>query len=150
MAMIIGLAGVSWLFLKARNCGQIEDLEWSLLIAAMVLLPPHNEQYYFVFLLFPYLMLYARYRRHWSWRALPAAISLLLVAAPVPFSLFGPNAFSRYLQAGIPFVGAAILAAVLVRELSACRVQNSGRSQHVPGRNLLESERVPQQPRRGR
>ena len=35
--------------------------------------------------------------------------------APVPFRLLGPGAFSIYLQAGIPFIGAAILAVLCVR-----------------------------------
>lgn len=143
-AVVVCLAALCVLMLYVRRCEGTDDLEWSVLAVAMVLFLPHNQQYYLVFLLFPYLMLYARYRQRWSWRAAPAALSLLLVAAPVPFSLFGPDAFPRYLQAGIPFVGAAILAAVLVRELSACRVQFPGRSQHVPGRDVLESQRLPQ------
>jgi hypothetical protein len=138
------LAGLCVLMLRVRHLEGADDVEWSVLFVAMVLLLPHNQQYYFVFLLFPYLMLYARYRERWSWRAVPAAVSLLLVAAPLPFSLFGANAFSRYLSAGIPFVGAVILAAVVVLELSACRVQFPGRSQHVPGRDVLESQRLPQ------
>jgi hypothetical protein len=112
MAMVAGLAGVSWLFVKARNCEQAEDLEWSVLIAAMVLLPPHNQQYYFLLLLFPFLALLAR-RVDLPW----LAASFVLVGAPVPFRLFGANAFQLYLAWGIPFVGAAILTALSVRAL---------------------------------
>jgi hypothetical protein len=144
LAILAALGALCLFMLYVRRCEGTDDLEWSVLAIAMILFLPHNQQYYMVFLLFPYLMLYARYRQRWTWRALPAAVSLLLVAAPVPFSLFGPDAFPRYLRAGIPFVGAAILAAVLVRELSACRVQFPGRSQHVPGRDVLESQRLPQ------
>jgi len=112
IAIAIGLAGVSWLLLKTRPCECIEDLEWSMLIAAMVLLPPHNQQYYFVFLLFPFLALLAR-RLDLPW----LAVSFLLVGAPLPFRLFGADAFRNYLYAGIPFVGAAILAVLCVRAL---------------------------------
>ena len=146
-AIALAAAAVAFcaLMLRVRQSEDTDDLEWGVILMAMVLLPPHNQNYYFLFLLFPYLMLYARYRERWSWRAAPAAISLFLVAMPIPFSLLGPDAFRRYLQAGIPFIGAAILTAVLVAELlSACRVQFPGRSHHVPGRNLRESERVPQ------
>ncbi|PYQ35242.1 MAG: hypothetical protein DMF57_03760 [Acidobacteria bacterium] len=110
VAIVAGLAGLSWIFLKTRRRAGIEDLEWGTLIVAMVLLPPHNEQYYFVMLLFPFLALLAR-RLYLSW----LAISFLLVGAPVPFRLLGPGAFSIYLQAGIPFIGAAILAVLCVR-----------------------------------
>ena len=78
----------------------------------MVLLPPHNQQYYFVLLLFPFLALLAR-RMALPW----LAVSYLLVGAPLPFRLFGAGAFQLYLQAGIPFVGAAILAVLCVRAL---------------------------------
>ena len=125
-AMAAGITAFCVLMFRVRHNEDSDDLEWGMLIVAMVLLPPHNQQYYFIFLLFPYLTLYARYRRRWSWRAVPAAISFLLVAAPVPFSFLGPRAFPRYLQAGIPFAGAALLAAVLVWELSACRVHFGG------------------------
>ena len=113
------------LMLWMRRSEDTCDLEWGMLLVAMVLLPPHNQNYYFIFLLFPYLVLYARYRARWSWRAVLAAVSFFLVAMPVPFSLLGPRAFPRYLQAGIPFVGAALLAAALVWELSACRMHFS-------------------------
>jgi hypothetical protein len=149
-AIVIGLVALCVLMLRVRRCEGAEDLEWGVLIVAMVLLPPHNQQYYFVFFLFPYLMLFARYRQRWSWRAAVLAVSFLLVAMPLPFSLFGPNAFSLYLRGGIPFIGAVLLAFVLVWELSACRVQFLRSSRYVPGRNLRESQRVSEQPgRRG-
>src|SRR3954452_17207983 len=121
-AILAALAGVAWLFLRARNCAAITDLEWSTLIAVMVLLPPHNEQYYFVLLLFPYLALLARElrpnrsphraRRWWL------AISFLLTGTLIPLSvltrLIRANFFDAYLAYGIPFVGAAILATICV------------------------------------
>jgi len=126
-AIILGLAGVTLLFLRARNCAAIEDLEWSTLIVVMVLLPPHNEQYYFVLLLFPYLALLARelrplasahHARRW-W----LAISFILTGTLVPLSLLGrltgPNIFSTYMALGIPFCGAAILAVICVRAILA-------------------------------
>ena len=121
IAIVIALIALCTLIWRLRHAEDSDDLEWGVLVVAMVLLPPHNEQYYFVFLLFPYLMLYARYRTHLSWRTALAAVSFVLVAAPVPLSLFGPRAFSTYLQAGIPFVGAVLLAVVLVAEIGMPR-----------------------------
>ena len=112
MAIVAALAGVSWIFLKTRDCKGNEDLEWAALMVAMVLLPPHNQQYYFVLLIFPFLTLLAR-RLYLPW----LAISFLLVGAPVPFRFLGPEAFLTYLRAGIPFIGAAILAVLCVRAL---------------------------------
>jgi hypothetical protein len=124
-AIVIALAGVCWLFLHVRHCAGAEDLEWSTLIVAMTLLPPHNQQYYFVLLLFPYLALLARelrpnapahHARRW-W----LAISFVLTGTVIPLSLLsrltGLNIFSAYLALGIPFVGAAILATVCVQAL---------------------------------
>ncbi len=48
---------------------------------------------------------------------LPLAAAYILVGAPLPFRLLGPDAFSRYLFAGIPFLGAAILEGLSVRAL---------------------------------
>jgi hypothetical protein len=122
-AIVIALGALSWLFLRARNCAAIEDLEWSTLIVAMVLLPPHNENYYFVLLVFPYLALLARELRpgaaaHRS-RRWWLAISFILTGTVVPLSVLSRmtemNIFSTYLTLGIPFCGAAILAAICVR-----------------------------------
>jgi hypothetical protein len=78
----------------------------------MVLLPPHNQQYYFVLLLFPFLALLAR-RADLPW----LTVAYVVAGAPIPFRLFGPGAFAAYLHAGIPFIGAAILAVLCVRAL---------------------------------
>ncbi|HXH40120.1 MAG TPA: glycosyltransferase family 87 protein [Thermoanaerobaculia bacterium] len=130
IAILICLTGLSWLFLVTRECVAAHDLEWGTLIIAMVLLPPHNEQYYFLFLLFPYLAIFARRIRlrdshHSSWFLF--LISFILVAAPIPLAILagltGVNVFHLYLSAGIPFLGAAILGWIGVRELAgACRV----------------------------
>jgi len=120
VAIVIALALLSWLFFRARNCSSIADLEWSTLIVAMVLLPPHNEQYYFVLLLFPYLALAARELRRWEKWWLGA--SFLLTGTLIPLSvvsrLTGIHVFSAYLSLGIPFVGAAILAVLCVSGMS--------------------------------
>jgi hypothetical protein len=120
IVILATLLAFSALMLRVRRCEGAEDVEYGLLAAAMVLLPPHNQQYYFVFLLLPYLLLYARYRTRW-WRGALLALSFVLVAVPVPLSivqrLTGLDAFRIYLRAGIPFVGAALLVAVLVVEL---------------------------------
>lgn len=121
IVILVALLAFSALMFRVRRCEGGEDVEYGLLAAAMVLLPPHNQQYYFVFLLLPYLLLYARYRTRWSWRAALLALSFLLVAMPVPLSivqrLTGLDAFSLYLRAAIPFVGAVLLVIVLVAEL---------------------------------
>lgn len=111
-AILAGLAMVSWLLWRTRRREGVEDLEWSVLIAAMVLLPPHNEQYYLIFLTFPFLAILAR-RVDLAW----LSVAYALAGAPWPFRLFGAGAFGRYLQLGIPFVGAAILSALCVRAL---------------------------------
>jgi hypothetical protein len=112
VAILASLAGLSWLFLKTRDCRGIEDLEWATLIVAMVLLPPHNQQYYLVLLIFPFLALLAR-RVELAW----LAVAFFLAGAPLPFRIFGANAFSAYLRAGIPFVGASLLGILCVRAL---------------------------------
>ena len=116
-AIVLSLAALSWLMLRVRRVRGAEDLEWSLLIVAMVLLPPHNENYYLLFFVFPYLFLARR-------RISPLLIvSFLLVAAPVPLSIFGADAFGHYLAFGIPFIGAALLAGVVAWELGmSCAV----------------------------
>jgi hypothetical protein len=123
--IVIALVALSWLFVRVRDCAGSEDLEWSTLLVAMVLLPPHNEQYYFIFLLFPYLALLAREMRpgiagHHAARWW-LAVSFFLTATVVPLSILsrltGRNIFAAYLELGIPFAGAAILAAICVRTL---------------------------------
>jgi glycosyltransferase involved in cell wall biosynthesis len=112
LAIVSALAGLSWLMWRTRRRSDMADVEWGTLLLAMVLLPPHNEQYYFVFLIFPFLALLAR--RVDPWRL---ALAYVLVGAPWPFGLLGEGAFNRYLQVGIPFFGAAILAGLCVRVL---------------------------------
>jgi hypothetical protein len=119
-AIVIVLAALSLLMLRLRSFEGAEDLEWSLLTVAMVLLPPHNENYYLLFLTFPFLLAARR-------RISPLLVlSFLLVAAPVPFSMFGPNAFAHYLAAGIPFLGTALLGGILTWELGmSCAVSTA-------------------------
>jgi hypothetical protein len=117
IAIVAGLIALSIFMLRRERS---DDIDYGLLAAAMVLLPPHNQQYYFVFLLLPYLLLYRRYRGRWSVRSALLALSFFLVAIPVPLSivkrLTGVDVFGVYLRASIPFVGAALLVAVLVSE----------------------------------
>lgn len=119
--ILVALAALSLLMLRCRRAGT-DDLEYGLLSVAMVLLLPHNENYYFVFLLLPYLLLYARYRTAWPRRAWWLALSFFLVAMPIPLSIVSRIAhvdvFPLMLRAAIPFIGAAILVAVLVVEIS--------------------------------
>jgi Glycosyltransferase family 87 len=130
IAILVALLAFSALMFRVRRREGIEDLEYGLLAAAMVLLPPHNQNYYFVFLLLPYLLLYARYRTRWSWRTALLALSFVLVAIPVPLSIVqrftGLDAFSLYLRAGIPFLGATLLVVVLLAEIGmSCAVSAS-------------------------
>ena len=112
VAILASLTGLSWLLLKKRDCRDIEDIEWSVLFAAMVLLPPHNQQYYLFLLIFPFLTLLAR-RLYLPW----LGAAYVLIGAPLPFRLFGHGAYAAYLAAGIPFFGAALLAVLCVRAL---------------------------------
>lgn len=136
--IVVGLIALSALMVRCRRAGA-DDLEYSLLAAAMVLLPPHNQNYYFVFLLLPYLVLYARDRNRWPRNAWLLALSFFLVALPIPLSVVqritGLDVFRLYLSAGVPFAGAAMLVAVLVTEINtACtafaREQQRPRADH--------------------
>lgn len=129
VVIVAGLIALSVFMLRHRD--HADDLEYGLLAVTMVLLPPHNQNYYLVFLLIPYLLLYARYRTApWSWRTTLLALSFLLVAAPVPFSILqrltGLDAFGIYLRAAIPFVGAALLVIVLVAEIGMSHAVSNG------------------------
>lgn len=126
VAIVVALIAFCALLFRVRNREDTEDLEFGLIAMAMVLLPPHNQNYYFSFLLLPYALLYARHRSQpWSWRTTLLAVSFVLVAAPVPFSivqrLTGLDAFSLYLRAAIPFAGATLLVVVLVAEIGMSR-----------------------------
>ncbi len=147
IAIGVALALLSLLFFRVRNRSSIDDLEWSTLIVAMVLLPPHNEQYYFVLLLFPYLALSAcelgAGEKWWL------ALSFVLTGGLLPFSILsrlaGTNVFDAYLTLGIPFWGAAILAVLCVRHV-LCSFE--GLNSDVPRRHLHASGLVSEQPRR--
>jgi hypothetical protein len=123
VAIVVCLVAFSALMLHMRRREDTVDIEYGLLAVVMVLLPPHNENYYFVFLLLPYVLLYSRYRTRWSWRAALLALSFVLVAVPFPLSIVqrftAVNVFSLYLRAAIPFLGAALLALVLLAELGS-------------------------------
>ena len=121
-AIVIALIALAWLFFRTRDCATIADLEWSTLIVAMVLLPPHNQQYYFVLLLFPYLALAARElrpgvrtnrARRW-WLAISFVLTGIVVPVSVLNKMAGAKIFPLYLSLGVPFIGAAILAAICV------------------------------------
>ena len=131
IAILAAVAAVSLLMLRARHSEGVEDLEWGLLIVAMILLPPHNENYYLVFLLLPFL-LYGRYRMRRTWTSAIVVLSFFLVAMPIPFSLLGPRAFPRYLEAGIPFIGAALLGCALAWELGMSCALSTVEQQQCP------------------
>jgi alpha-1,2-mannosyltransferase len=141
IAILTALAALSVLYLKTRMCTVAEDLEWWGLAVAMILLPPHNQNYYAIFLLPAYLALFDRYRKG---RLRPSVmivtlLSFLVVGLPAPLSvmsrLAGFDVWPAYLRAGGGFVGAALLAGVVVmllleecrdglaRPRPACRVQ---------------------------
>jgi len=82
--IVAGLIALSILMVRGRRRGA-DAPEYGLLCVAMVLLLPHNQNYYFVFLLLPYLLLYARYRTSWPpRRSWALAVSFFLVAMPIP------------------------------------------------------------------
>lgn len=125
-AIVLALVALSWLFLRVRTCSGCEDLEWSTLLVAMVLLPPHNDHRTAGFggasgrssrgavLLRPPVV-------PLSIAAGWLAISFLLTGTVVPLSvlsrLAGRDIFAAYLELGVPFGGAVILAAICVRTL---------------------------------
>lgn len=123
ISRIVIVAALVALSLYMLRRDRSDDVDYGLLAAAMVLLPPHNQNYYLVFLLLPYLLLYRRHRERWSWRAALLASSFVLVAVPIPLSLgqrlTGLDVFRLYLRAGIPFLGTALLVAVLISESRA-------------------------------
>lgn len=138
IAIALALAAISALYLRTRSCRGAEDLEWWTLASVMILVPPHNQNYYMVFLLPAYLFLYARYRgQSWTWRSGAALLSFLVVGLPVPLSLLsrmaGVPVWPLYLRAGLGFLGAAVLVTVLVVELlKACRPGTSHALEPVP------------------
>lgn len=124
IAILLGLAALSALFFRIRNSKGLLDLEWWMLATVMILLPPHNQNYYAIFLLPAYLFLGIRYHAEKRWRSIRGAVfavSFLLVALPVPMSIvsriIGVQAWPIYLKAGLQFAGAAMLVALLTMEL---------------------------------
>ena len=123
VAVAAGLAGLTWLFYTVRNCEGAADVEWATLVVAMVMLAPRTEDYYAFLFLFSYFALLGHVRgRHLAW----LAVSFLLLGVVVPFALLsriaGADLFPIYLDAGIPFLGAAILSVICVRVLlDECR-----------------------------
>jgi len=119
--VVIVVAFIALAVLLVRGRAGTEDLEYGLLAEAMVLLLPHNQNYYFVFLVLPYVLLFARYRTTWPPRAWLLALSFFLVAMPIPLSIVsrvaGRDVFQMVLDAAIPFAGAMVLAARLGAEI---------------------------------
>lgn len=116
-----GLLALCWLFFHVRHCRGAEEMEWSTLLVAMVMLAPRTENYYLLFFVFPYLALVARRRDPW-WLAVSYLIAGVVIPLSIVSHIAGFDVFSRYLTLGIPFVGAAILAVLCVRALlDECR-----------------------------
>lgn len=124
ISIVLGLVALSILFVRIRRSEGIGDLQWWMLAVAMVLLPPHNQNYYLVFLLPAYLVVFFRYRRGAllaSFRAVLLYVSFLIVALPVPLSMVsrivGTPVWPLYLRSGLAFAGAALLAALIAAEM---------------------------------
>jgi len=127
LAICVACWNALWSLFFPRTTSHCDDFEFSILTLAMVLLIPHNEQYYFVLLLIPYTLMYARYRAKWNRRLLPLILSFVTIAAPVPLSLLarvtGLNVMQLYLHWCIPLAGAVILGFFLAREYgTSCAV----------------------------
>jgi hypothetical protein len=131
VAILVSLAALAALFMRVRRCGHAEDLEWATLMAAMILLPPHNQNYYLLFLVFAYAVLFSRGRTWMRERPLRFALLLLgfvVTALPLPLSVVNRllpdfDAFAIYLHYGFGFLGLALTTGLLVTELlAACRV----------------------------
>ena len=99
-------------------------LEWSLVAIAMIMLPPHNQNYYLIFLLIPYAVLLGEVIANpwegWSWKLL-LATSWVLTAWPIPLSLlhqaFGVTV-EQLLALSINLWGITMLVGMLVKRLS--------------------------------
>ena len=122
-ALIVCCAmALAWLMVRFRTRGEW-TLEWSLLMVAMVMLLPHSQNYYLLFLLIPYTVLLGRLLEE----RLPAAwgvwwgASFLLTGWPIPLSLMdrllGRSFADLLFSYSIPGVGVALLVALLVMAL---------------------------------
>ena len=125
LLIVVLLAAMSVWLLRIRRCGDWQ-LEWGLLCVAMVMLIPHNENYYSIFFLVPYAVLLARALQHQlrdRWSAPLAAASFLLIGWPIPLSVVDrvleQSVAVILLNASVPVYGAALLAGALILELRA-------------------------------
>jgi len=123
-AMFAGIAGFGWLMIRLRH-HQDWRLEWSLVLVGMIMLLPHNQNYYLVFLIVPYAVLLSmildRALTGWPWITAVAA-SFLLVGWPVPLSLvdrlFGLPAglgAEWLLWLSLPVCGVILLVVALIK-----------------------------------
>ncbi|MBI4380685.1 MAG: DUF2029 domain-containing protein [candidate division NC10 bacterium] len=116
-------AALCWVMLRFRSMGNWQ-IEWSLLIVAMIMLLPHNENYYLVFLLIPYAVLLGMVKNgaipQWQSKALIAA-SFVLTGWPIPLSLLdralGRPAAELLLRLSVPVWGVGLLVVVLIKTL---------------------------------
>lgn len=125
IAILICLIAVGALFVRTRTCVGSEDLEWATLAAVMILLPPHNQNYYLLFLLPGFLFLFARIARpSWAgprWVVALLVCSFVITGLPFPVTVLsrmtGVDVFGAYLHFAVGFAGAAVFTAIVVREL---------------------------------
>jgi Glycosyltransferase family 87 len=118
--LAVALARVMWRF---RSRGHWK-LEWSVLIVAMIMLLPHNQNYYLVFLLIPYAVLLGMVKngaiQRWESKAL-IVVSFVLTGWPIPLSLLdralGQPAAELLLWLSVPVWGVGLLVVVLIKTL---------------------------------
>lgn len=123
-AIIVILVGVlCWVMFRFREVGNWK-IEWSLLVVAMIMLLPHNENHYLTFLLIPYAVLLGMLReglvRGWQSKAL-IAVSFILTGWPIPLSLldrvFAIRTAELFLRLSVPVWGVGLLVVVLIKTL---------------------------------
>lgn len=134
--LILGVA-LCWVMLRVRSMGNWR-IEWSLLLVAMIMLIPRNENYYLVFLLIPYAVLLGMVKngaiQRWESKAL-IAVSFILTGWPIPLSLLdralGQPAAELLLRLSVPVWGVGLLVVVLIKTLR----ETSARTlpQDIPG-----------------
>ncbi len=126
VAIITLGSAFAWIMFRYRRRGNWK-IEWSLLLVAMIMLLPHNQNYYLMFLLVPYAVLIGmvleNYNPSLKDRKLKAVLTtpFVLTGWPFPLSIvnlaLGLSLADLLLWIAVPVWGVALLVIVLIRVL---------------------------------